>query len=177
MRESTLQDLASHNRMVMIERKHIDDHALHGYLLAVSSHLILLRNVYDFQLDGYTVLGRRDVTRLVRRDVERFHERIESEESIAGDMAMPHSVDITDWRSALSSLQRAGCNISLEREPELTYVYLVGKILKVNPSSVIMLGFDPLAKWHDASTRIPYSNITRICFDNRYISTLSRYTH
>jgi hypothetical protein len=176
MKESTLQRLADRNRLVTIERKRIDDHRLHGYLLAVSPQLILLRYDYDFQIDGYTVVRRQDVTRLVRRDVDRFHERIESEEGMTDDMGPPRLIDVTDWRSALSSLQRVGCNVSLEHEPDLTYLYLVGKILNVGSRSVTMLGFDTLARWYDKPKRIPYRNITRICFENRYISLLSKYT-
>lgn len=176
MKESTLQDIAKKKQLVMFERKMVDPNRKYGLLLDISSELVLLHYEYDFELDGYKIIRRRDITRLTRRDIERFHDKLLEYEGVRQHAGMRYSVDLTDWHSVLSSLQKSGLYVSLEHEPDQTYIYLVGKILRVHPKSVTMLGFDPLCDWHDAPTKISYTDITCISFSNRYIAMLSKYT-
>lgn len=97
-------------------------------------------------------------------------------EKVLDGVAAP-DIDITDWHSAFLSLQKLEKNIIVEHESlnQDEWEYWIGRIEKVCGTKVIFRHFDADGIWRDEPSEIPFSSITSVSFDNRYVSVFSKY--
>ncbi|MBQ5930235.1 MAG: hypothetical protein IIX02_05530, partial [Clostridia bacterium] len=93
------------------------------------------------------------------------------------DGVVAPDIDITDWHSAFLSLQKLEKNIIIEHESlnDDEWEYWIGRIVKVNKTKVIFRHFDADGVWQNEPFEIPFSHITSVSFDNRYVTVFSKY--
>ncbi len=142
--------------------------------LALSDKLFLAVCEDDFLLDGYTVRRLRDVTVATQNDGGYF--RIHRAEGTLNRLYRP-PVDVTDWKTVLSSLLSSGEILIVEQEdtdPKRSD-FLIGKLLRVGAQSAELRGFDANGIWDDETTAVSFSEITSITFGSRYITTFAKY--
>ena len=142
--------------------------------LKASDKLFLGAAEDDFILDGYCVRRFRDVKKAECKDdkcLEILHR-----EGIIAALACPE-VDVTDFYTVFSSLQKLGGNVIVEKGSldEELWEFTIGKIERVCKNKVYMRGFDADGIWDEEPTEILFSNITSVTFGSRYVEVFSKY--
>ena len=142
--------------------------------LAMSDKLFLAVCEDDFLLDGYTVRRLRDVTEATKKEDGYF--RIHRAEGTLSRLYRP-PVDVTDWKTVLTSLLSSGEILIVEQEDAdpARGEFLIGKLLRVGAQSAELRGFDADGIWDDETTTVSFSQITSITFGSRYITTFAKY--
>lgn len=128
----------------------------------------------DFILDGYSIRRLRDIDKIEIKDdicLEIHRKQGTLEAIVAPD------VDITNWETVFTDLKRIGKNIIVERElPDNQDAdFWIGRIERVNRTSVLLRCFDGDGIWGDAPVRISYPEITSVTANSRYGSVFSKY--
>ena len=97
-------------------------------------------------------------------------------EGITDRLNVPR-VDISDWKSVFVSLQNLQKNIIVENEKaeENDDAFIIGRIIKVTNSAVVMQHFDADGIWEEEYYKIPFSKITSVSFNTRYVEIFSKY--
>lgn len=145
------------------------DHVQYGFPLAVGERLFLMAIDDDFILNGFTVRRLRDIYEL--GDRKGIYQTIAEQEGLTNFDAP--DVDLTDWRSVFTSLQKLGKHIIVEREYEPDF-FRLGKIKSVGKDHVVLDHYDGDGIWQEPA-RIEYRVITSVTFDDRYANTFSKY--
>ena len=97
-------------------------------------------------------------------------------EKVLDDVVAP-DIDLTDWHAAFLSLQNLKKNIIIEHgtQNENEWEYWIGRIEKVLKTKVLFRHFDADGIWQDEPYEIPFSSITSVTFDSRYVTVFSKY--
>lgn len=142
--------------------------------LIVSEKLFLGAEEDDFILDGYCIRRIRDVEKAEIKDDKCLE--INIAEGILENLMIPN-VDITEWKTALISLEAMKINIIIENESlnDNDAEYVIGRIIKVMSSKVIFKEFDADGEWQDQLIEIPYTQISSVTFGSRYVEVFSKY--
>lgn len=142
--------------------------------LMVGERLFLGAEEDDFILDGYSICRFKDVVKAEIKDDKCLE--IDISEGLLEHLVTP-DVDITNWKTSLSSLQKLGKNIILEKESldEDETEFAIGKVVKVLKNKVLFKAFDADGVWEDKLWEISYSQITSITFGSRYVEVFSKY--
>lgn len=167
-----LKEAIEPQRMVRI-LFHYAEFDRYFFPLAVDKELFLCTEESDFLLDGFTIRRIRDVERIEPR--EGIYTEIMRREGFLNDLKTPE-VNISCWQAVFRSLQNMGRNIIVERESlDGDSLFAIGTIQAVGEDRVLLLPFDADGIWQDETLEIPYSDITSVSFDTRYINVFSKY--
>ena len=139
-----------------------------------SEKLFLAAREEDFITNGFSILRFRDIKRLEFKD-DKCVEILKAEKILDGVVAP--DIDLTDWHAAFLSLQKLKKNIIIEHETqnENEWEYWIGRIEKVLKTKVLFRHFDADGIWQDEPYEIPFSSITSVTFDSRYVTVFSKY--
>ena len=148
-----------------------------AFVVDVGSELVLIKDVSGFSTDGYQVLRIGDISRIERAGTEKVYEKILRSEGIVKEIAAPFEIDLSNWKSAIGSIKAQSRNMAIEDENPDDDLFLVGRVTRLLPKTVSIRHFDPLACWERADRVIPYTRITAVTFDDRYITMYSKYVH
>jgi hypothetical protein len=143
--------------------------------LLVGERLFLGAEEDDFILDGFHIRRFQDVVKTELKDDDKCLEIILSEGILEG-LVTP-DVDITDWSTAIASLQKIGKNVIIEINSLIgeKSEFYIGRIVKVMKKKVLFRCFDADGIWDDELSEIPFSKITSIIFGARYVEVFSKY--
>ena len=146
----------------------------HYFPLIVGERLFLGAEEDDFILDGYSIRRFKDVVKSEIKDDKCLE--IDFAEGLLEQLVTP-DVDITSWKTSLTSLQRIGKNIIIEKESldEDENEFAIGKIVKVLKNEVLFKSFDADGVWDDELLQIQFSQITSTTFGSRYVEVFSKY--
>jgi hypothetical protein len=149
---------------------------VYGFPLAVGRSHVLVRDVDDFDVDGFTVLPLRDVADVRSSERERFLERVLRDEGQLRAVNAPRfALGLGDWSEVFSTLGRAGEIVIVECERPPDDIFCIGVVTGLAPDAVGIHQFDATAVWDPAPTVVPFEQITRVRFDERYIHVFARY--
>ncbi len=142
--------------------------------LIVEERLFLGAEEDDFILDGYSIRRFKDVVKAEIKDDKCLE--IDSAEGLLEHLVTP-DVDITNWETSLTSLQKTGKNIIIEEESlnEDKTEFTIGKVVKVLKKKVLFKAFDADGVWEDELRKIRFSQIISITFGSRYVEVFSKY--
>ena len=158
--------------VISIEREELDDYDMELIPQMIGENLLLASYVYDFEVDGFKVMNKRDITKIERGEIEKFHEFILDKEGIKKKVNVQITID--SWYTFFSSMSRKEIiDISLEREQSKEN-FFVGKIENVFQEAFELLKIDATGKKVNIIT-ILYSEITLVSFQNRYSMFLKKY--
>ncbi|MEW6097263.1 MAG: hypothetical protein AB1567_12200 [bacterium] len=169
------KDLLKKNAAITIIRNTPGFYNIHGYLLDISDDWILVQNISEFHLDGYSIIRKSDVDKMRYDNRDRYFEKILRIEGVRENVSKKYEINITDLPSIFKSLKITKLNIIVECEEPKNELFVIGKITQINKNSVSMLHFDACGRWEKQSTVIYYPEITIIRFDEEYINVFSRY--
>lgn len=128
----------------------------------------------DFVIDGYSIRRYVDVTKVEVKDDKCIE--ILKKEGIVESIQTPN-IDISNWETAFSSLQKMNKNIIVEKE-SLNYCeceFVIGRIERVYKKFAYVLHFDADGIWEKEPYKIPYTEITSVSFGTRYVEVFSKY--
>ena len=163
-----LRELIELRTMCGIEYDY-SDNVQYGFPLAVGEQLFLLAIDDDFLLNGFTVRRLRDIYEL--GDRKGIYQAIADKEGLTRFDAP--DVDLSDWKSVFTSLQKLGKHIIVEREYEPDF-FRLGIIEAVTEDHVLLRHYDADGIWQEPA-RIDYREITSVTFDDRYANTFCKY--
>lgn len=128
----------------------------------------------DFMLDGYTIRRFRDVKKAEIR-TGKIPDMLRKE-GVVDAIAVP-GVDVSTWRHAIASLLAIGRNVIVESEhPDgANDWFYLGQIEKVQKTCCYVRRFDADGVWDAKADMLPYSEITSVSFDSRYVNVFSKY--
>lgn len=153
-----------------------DPNYYYYYPLKASDKLFLGIEEDDFMLDGYQIRRFCDVVKLEYKNDMCC--QINVNEGLVDSIAVP-DVDVTDWKSVFLSLQKIGKNIIIEHEePDVDEnLFAIGRIDKVLNNKLYFTDFDADGVWDEDGLVIPYSSITSVTFNSRYVNVFSKYVN
>lgn len=170
-----LRRARSRKESVRITRRG-DVPSVYGFPLAVSRSLVLLRNVDDFDIDGFTVLPLANLADVRSGDCERFVERVLRDEGqLRAIISPPFPVGLDSWQDVFSALAGAGEVMIAECEDNPSESFCIGVVTGLTAGAVGIHQFDATAAWDSAPTVVPYQDITRVRFAERYTDVFARY--
>lgn len=142
--------------------------------LFISDKLFLGAEEDDFIIDGYHIRRFKDITKAQIKDDMCIE--ILKREGVIDRITTP-DVDITSWETVFRSLQKRMENIIVEKEDpdEKKCKFVIGRIEKIYKNYAYVRHFDADGIWQEEPYRIPYTEITSITFDSRYVNTYSKY--
>lgn len=146
----------------------------HFFPLKMSETLFLGAREEEFQLNGCSIRRMQDIERV--KILDNFCGNISIRET-GDDAAKVPEVDISDWFSAFTSLEKLGKIIIVEKESlhEKNNMFAIGKIEKVCRKHVCLRYFGPDGIWDDEQWKIPYDDITSVTIGSRYAEVFSKY--
>lgn len=167
-----LNECKEENYLCGINRDMIDDLTTFGFPLAISENLVLVANVYNFDIDGYKILRTQDITEVFYGEEEEFTEMILRREKIC-DNFKPEIIDISGLKPVFKALTDRCIIVQCESFEE-NYFY-EGKVTAINKGEIVMKTFDTTGVWDEEESHIPLNKITSVSFGGRYITLMSKY--
>ncbi len=151
-----------------------DDNTWFVFPLLTNDKLFLCANEDEFILNGYSIRRFKDVEK-VQYEVDKIFSMVKSEGII--DQVLIPKIDMTDYQTIFTSLKERNKNIIVENEKaqENQYSFVIGRVIKATKTKVVMKHFDADGIWEEELYEIPYSRITSISFDTRYVNVFSKY--
>jgi hypothetical protein len=142
--------------------------------LLISDKLFLGAEEDDFILDGYAIRRFKDVTKAQIKDD--ICNKILKKEGVIDSIVVP-DIDMADWETIFKSLQKRNHNVIVEKEslePDKSE-FVIGRIEKIYRNFAYIRHFDADGVWQNGPYKIPYTEITSVTFDSRYITVYSKY--
>lgn len=164
--------MKSHQLCSMQMEYNKDDY--HFFPLIMSEKLLLGAQEEEFQLNGCSIRRLQDVEKV--KILDNFCGHISTKEA-GVDVENVPKVDISDWFSAFTSLEKLGKIIIVEKESlhEKNHMFAIGKIEKVCRKHVCLRYFGPDGIWDDEQWKISYDDITSVTIGSRYAEVFSKY--
>jgi hypothetical protein len=172
--------LAKHMKrgeVIEILREPIDPWVQMAIVLALSADLVLLHDVTELESDGYKIVRLRDVSSVEYMGSEKFYERILREEGIVTEVRPPFKIDLSNWKSAIGSIQKRSRPIIIEDENPENPIFLIGKVRRLTTRTVAIRHFDSAGRWELSDRVMRYSQITAVGFDDRYSTLYCKYAY
>ena len=168
-----LKQLTEQKPLIRLYLKY-DAYYTYWFPFKASEKLFLAAKEDDFIINGFSIRRFRDVKKIEYKN-DKCIEILKAEKVLDGVVAP--DIDITDWYSAFMSLQKLDKNIIIEHESlnDDEWEYWIGRIVKVCKTKVIFRHFDADGVWHNEPYEIPFSSITSVTFDSRYVTVFSKY--
>lgn len=169
---------------VKIERKGRESSPVFGFPLAVGRHLVLVHAVPDFAPDGFQVLPIDQIAHVRSSEYERFLERVlRDEDRLRGIWSArgkpPYTVlPLDNWRTLFEALAAREEMVIVECERRrVKQDFFIGPVIAVAEGAVGIRYITPTAEWDVEPSVVPFAEITRVRFAERYTQVLSRYAH
>lgn len=175
--QDKLKKIYDKKQLVQINRENLTGQSDIGFILGLNSEFVLFQNCIDFVLNGYTVIKISDITSLRSSEHERLFEKILKGEGTLDEVGIPYDVNLDSWQSLLQGLKEMNKNVMIECEvgDEDEDDFFIGKLIQINQDSVSLLFFSDLGIWDDEPDVIPFDEITKVRFDEKYINVFSKY--
>jgi hypothetical protein len=180
MKHLKFQELVDLKRAVTITPKYPPYDTAMGFPLAVSEEMLLLHEIVEFHLAGYSIMPIYEIRAVRSKKSERMVEKIFDAEGITPKIGIADVPPLSDWPDLFQYFRRAQRFVQVEffetNEPGFSdEAFAVGKITGLSASSVAVLNFDTSGRWDSEATVIAYDNIKRVRFDTEYINVFSKY--
>lgn len=142
--------------------------------MACSDTLILLQYVYDFHLDGFMLLRRRDITELKTGKTDRFQRQLLLNEGVLDQVDFDFRVPIKSYGSFLTTLSPDEIVI-VEDEISEPKVFLIGTVSHVDGGAVTIRHFTGAGRLVEPPERISSDQITSCQIRTNYIHFYQRH--
>jgi hypothetical protein len=166
---------ADERKLVSIRRKKIDPNSIQGFVLGYSDDLVLIQYVYDFRLDGLTILRTTDITDIRCNETGEFQKQLLVDEQVLQEVPFGTAFDLSDWRSIITQLSRKYRLMILEDEKAKPQQFLIGTIEKITTRSVWLRYFSGAGNWDAKPTNLLFKDITACQVGTNYLNVYERY--
>jgi len=159
--------------LIKVDRKPIDENPLEGFLLGQTKDLLLLNlvNTDVVCLNGYSVIGRRDVRKLKIQRKDAFLVRALRLKNLSP--SMPLGISIASWPDLLESVTRKFPLFTIHQERLDSTVCYVGRLATKSNRTFGLKEIDPDARW-SRSRSYKFKDLTKVDFGGGYEAALAR---
>jgi len=179
MKSEKLKELVQLRKAIRIRPKFATDQTIYGFPLVVTDQFMLLHEIHDFHLNGYTIIPLPKLFAVRSGGRERTLERILAEEKVLDKVGCPYNLNMDSFHGIFKSIQALAKNVIVETVEVdgnmLDERYMIGKIVGMSARSVAIMNFDDTGKWDTEPTILAYKQIKWVTFDSEYINTFSKY--
>jgi len=169
--------MKSNSNLTITRKKNIDKNELYGIPIAMSTKLLALKYLYDFEQDGYMVIRMKDIVKVCHGEIEKYHDKILIGENIAIKNSY-ENIAVNNWKTFLRYISTKVnlINISEKFKDDPKYDGLIiGKIESTQDNDMNIFEIDPLGRWKKEPTVVYYEDIISVHFDSRYSEMLFKY--
>jgi hypothetical protein len=175
-----IEELRAHvgtRKRICIERSRPSCPHLNGYLVALSDRLGMLYAFDDFDPDGYAIFRVDDVLSVESGPHERHWDRMLAAEGLLGALDREIVVDLTDVRSAITSVDSAFGRLIVACEDADSDVedFYIGTVVRLDQRSLWFDHFDGLGVWASEPAEIALDDITLLQVETPYLQRFWRY--
>jgi len=180
MKHLKFQEFVDSKKAITLTPKYPPYDTSMGFPLAVSEEMVLLHEIVEFHLSGYSIMPMHEIRGVRSKKSERMVEKIFEAEGWMKQVGLEEIPPLNDWPDLFQYFKRAGKLIQVEffETPEPGFsdeAFAVGKITGLSARSVAVLNFDTSGLWDSEATVIAYENIKRVRFETEYIKVFSKY--
>ncbi len=180
MKHLKFQELVDLKKAVTITPKYPPYDTGLGFPLAVTEEMLLMHEIVEFHLSGYSIMPIHEIRAVRSKKAERTIERIFEAEGLMKNVGIADVPPLNEWPELFQWFKRAGNVIQVEffDTPEPGFsdeAFAVGRITGLSARSVAVLNFDTSGNWESEATVIGYDAIKRVRFDTEYINVFSKY--
>jgi len=180
MKHLKFQEFVDLKRAVTVTPKYPPYDTAIGFPLAVSEEMVLLHEVMEFHLAGYSVMPIHEIRSVRSKKAERALERIFEAEGLMKKVGIADAPLLNDWPDLFGWFKRQSRLVQVEffeaAEPGFSdEAFAIGRITGLSARSVAVLSFDPSGNWDSEATVAAYDNIKRVRWDTEYINIFSKY--
>lgn len=180
-KSSILKRLHKHHdkkRYVRLTREMgYSENLVHGFIVNISEHFIVLQENIDFKILGYMVIPISVVTYVRYNKNDATVDRILREEGQIDKVNNRYELDLSSWQTLCADLQQTGLTVISECEqPERNY-FCIGKIENAGKKHLSIRYFNAEGILDKKDTRHKYKWITKLRFDDQYANVFSKYVH
>lgn len=161
-------------KLCAINRDMIDDLSIYCYPLWLTDQLVLVANVYDFQIDGYKILRTDCITEVFCGQAEAFNERIMQAEGVRVNRESALE-PLPSFKHVCMQLKERNETTIVQCESYEESRFFIGRILEVRKTEVLLRTFDGLGIWDEQPIAVPFSDITCVAYGGRYATIISKY--
>ncbi len=180
--QSAYRDLLPHlgtAKKIRVTRSFWKEELMNGYLMGLSEELGVIHCFDDFEPDGYTIFRLRDVVEIRSSAFERHWDRMLLGEGLLSGLEVNLSVDLTDIKSAVHSIDSNHQFMIVEVEnndaPDGWDSYSIGQVAAFSDDELIFDDFDGRGRWDDVPSYLLWKSISLIHFKTPYINTFRKY--
>jgi hypothetical protein len=170
----SLREHIKRRDLVSIRRARIDTLSIQGFVLAFSETLILLQYVFDFRLDGFMLLRRKDVTGLKAGNTDRFQRQLLETEGVLDQVDFDFRAPIDSYESFLADVSSDEIVI-VEGEAADPQQFLIGIVSHVEGNGVTIRHFTGVGRLVEPHETIVASQITSCQIRTNYIQFYQRH--
>jgi hypothetical protein len=185
MKYLKFQELVETKRVITLTPKYPPYDTSVGFALAVSEEMLLMQEIVEFHLSGYSITPIPEIRAVRSKKAERTLERIFEAEGLQKQVGIAEMPPLNDWPDLFRWLQKdaeggKGKFVQVQFfdnvDPGFSDEACVyGKIIGLSARSVAVRNFTEKCEWESESTVISYENIKRIRWDTEYIKVFQKY--
>ena len=164
-------------RYCYLERK-IDNNKIDnkfGYIIDLNDDYILLQETDDFEVCGYLIIPINTISKVRFNNNDKYYDKIMHWEKLTDKIIKKYNINLSNWESIFKSIKKLNLNVIIENEDPNDCSFDIGPITKVSKEAVYIRYFNAQGFLDIEPTKIIWSYITIVKFDDRYINTFSKY--
>lgn len=170
----SIREYIQRRTLVSISRAEIDSLSIQGCILACSEALVLLQYVFDFRLDGFMLLRRKDITELKSGKTNRFQQYLLESEGLWDQVDFTFRAPIESYKSFLAALSPNEIVI-VEDEVAEPQQFLIGTVSRVAGDSVTINHFTGTGRLVEPKETISLARVTSCQTRTNYIKAYQRH--
>ena len=169
-----IDQLIADRALISVRRKQVNGRYIQAFPLAVSQRLVLLQYVYDFHIDGLTLLRLRDISDWKIGGTNIFQRRLLQEEGILDQVQFDFSAPIESFPDFLRSLPPNELVI-IESERTDPPEMHIGTVSSADSRTVAINYITGIARREDTPRQMSVRDITSCQIRTNYISFYQRH--
>ncbi len=180
MKHLKFQEFVDLKRAVTITPKYPPYDTAVGFPLAVTEEMLLMHEILEFHLSGYSVMPIYEIRSVRSKKAERTLERIFEAEGLMKKVGIGEPPPMEDWPELFQWFKRQNKIVQVEffetSGPGFSdEAFAAGRVTGLSSRSVGIKNFNESGMWDSEATVVSYDNIKRVRFDTEYLNIFSKY--
>ena len=152
-----------------------EDEMVFGVPVAASKNFLVLQEVSEFYLYGFSIIPMKAVQEVRRDAADAYLEGIMRIEGLMDKIENRHPLDLANWESIFKGLMQTGLTVTIQCEDLGEDYFFIGQIKRVDADAVWIHHFDSEGVLSEAWDDVPYTDITKVGFDEPYANIFSKH--
>ena len=146
-----------------------------GFVIDFNDDFVILQETDDFEVCGYSVIPINTISKVRFNNNDKYYDKIMHCERLTDKIVKKHNINLSNWESIFKSIKKLNLNVIIENENPNENSFDIGPITKVSKDAVYIRYFNAQGLLNTEPSKIIWSKITTVKFDDRYINIFSKY--